>query len=413
MWVKKVNIDIFKRLRNISISPKAINVIIGKNNVGKTSLLEAIYYSVAKETLSIIKRNYRTKWDMTKTYDKVFALANVHNEKVKVDIGLSDKEKKYFHLYKLKKEECLEEFRKYVISCIEETVKGKIPQRYNILHKTLLKKNKADVSIKKAKQIIKDIIANEKIKPKAIRIEKSNYEKTIFRYSEKILESSLKSLGEINGKILYYMERKNNIEKEIIGKNEKREIFFIKDLEKYRVRLLYSGVPKSRINKIEKYLKQRYFKNLVRFGFDDILFEDETGKEYEISFSHMGDGFQSLVILVDILNKIGGDEKKVLLIEEPENHMHPAYIRELLKLIIDFSKEKKIQFFISTHLDLLEFLFDEELNPDPKYQNYLDKEMNLIRMNELESDIIVEEISRKEGSEQLKKIHMDLRGLSS
>jgi len=53
-------------------------------------------------------------------------------------------------------------------------------------------------------------------------------------------------------------------------------------------------------------------------------------------------------------------------------------------------------------------LLDEE-----KYQNYLDKEMNLIRMNELESDIIVEEISRKEGSEQLKKIHMDLRGLSS
>ena len=46
MKINKIEIDGFKGIGELAIEPKNFNVIIGKNNTSKSSLLEAIAYAI-------------------------------------------------------------------------------------------------------------------------------------------------------------------------------------------------------------------------------------------------------------------------------------------------------------------------------------------------------------------------------
>ena len=102
-------------------------------------------------------------------------------------------------------------------------------------------------------------------------------------------------------------------------------------------------------------------------------------------------------------------ETKIVLIEEPENHMHPAYIKELIRQIIDFSMVNNIQFFITTHnSDILDIVTNGLI--EPQYQEYLSKELNIIRLDCLDDDIMVQELNRADALEELEDLKTDLRG---
>ena len=44
--LEKIEIENFRNIKNLSFEPKRINLILGPNNVGKTTLLEAILISL-------------------------------------------------------------------------------------------------------------------------------------------------------------------------------------------------------------------------------------------------------------------------------------------------------------------------------------------------------------------------------
>ena len=135
------------------------------------------------------------------------------------------------------------------------------------------------------------------------------------------------------------------------------------------------------------------FKNLVRVDANSLLFE-EDGREYEIPFSSMGEGFKAITGLIATIE----EEHKIVLMEEPESRMHPAYVKELLSHVITLAKTSQIQFFISTH----------RLEPD--HQRYLDEELNLIRLENFEKDVIAAQTDRKDSKKALIEVQMDLRG---
>ena len=184
--------------------------------------------------------------------------------------------------------------------------------------------------------------------------------------------------------------------------NNEKTLTFIKKLI---VKDKLSSLNKSKINEIENYIKtKKILENLERFDIDKLLFKNNV-KEYEIPFSFMGDGFKALIGLIVQMTK----EAKIVLIEEPENHMHPAYIKEIVQQIINLSIENDIQFFITTHnSDILDIVSTDVL--EQRHQEYLSKELNLIRLDFLNEDIAVQELNQKETLEELEDLKLDLRG---
>lgn len=139
------------------------------------------------------------------------------------------------------------------------------------------------------------------------------------------------------------------------------------------------------------------------FDFDVLVFEEE-GDRYQVPYSFMGDGFKTIV---GILWEFVGEDKMhdVVLMEEPENHMHPGYIGELVPFLSEVARDEDIQLFITTHnIDFISEFLDEA--PE-SMEKFLKEEFNLIQMTETIPKIF----DYKDAKEQVKELKLDLRGI--
>lgn len=160
--------------------------------------------------------------------------------------------------------------------------------------------------------------------------------------------------------------------------------------------------------KIEEILKSDIIlPNLKRFDFTELVFDTVNGTK-TVKFSMMGEGFQTLVAILAIL-KSNENSKSVILLEEPEIHMHPGYVTELVKYISQISSSLKIQLFITTHSsDLIQSLFNQE---QPQIQEFLRRNLVLLRLNKSKDSIIGERMTYKEAKESVYDLELDLRGI--
>ena len=102
--------------------------------------------------------------------------------------------------------------------------------------------------------------------------------------------------------------------------------------------------------------------------------------------------------------------KPVILIEEPEVHMHPGYIIEFVRYLINFSINNDIQFFITTHSeDLINNFLSAEINE--KLQNTLKKELKIIRLTNANGENIVDTMNYEDAFENINTLYLDLRGI--
>ena len=244
----------------------------------------------------------------------------------------------------------------------------------------------------------------------SIAIETNDKRKIL--YDSRILGSLPRSLMDLDRLLDYFNYFKMRVRKRGDPDLDKTgtPIAFIRDLMDESSKARRHDVSKSIINKVQEYLKGNHFKNLVRFDFDRLLFK-RGDKEYEIPYSSMGAGFQSLVALMSLIR----GKNKIVLIEEPENHMHPAYMKGLVSNVISLSKDEHVQFFITTHSsDILDLLATDD-RLEPECRSYLDRELNLVRLEHLYPDergIVAKSLGREAAKKSLEQINMDLRGLS-
>jgi len=128
-----------------------------------------------------------------------------------------------------------------------------------------------------------------------------------------------------------------------------------------------------------------------------------TIRNEQLALFTQGEGFLSLV---NFLFLITLSKNKILLVEEPEISLHPRYLDLIAKLIVDHSKDT--QFFLTTHNhELLDYIMEWS-----KQQNKLDK-VNIIRTHyrkDLE-EIDIEEIDGTNANAKLEQIKIDLRGI--
>jgi AAA15 family ATPase/GTPase len=94
------------------------------------------------------------------------------------------------------------------------------------------------------------------------------------------------------------------------------------------------------------------FEKLIEEG---ILYKKDN-ESYWLPYGHYGEGV--LVFLNLVYNMIKA-KNKILLIEEPENHLHPGYLKIIVEQIFLLSKKYNVQIFMTSHsYDLIQETID-------------------------------------------------------
>lgn len=157
------------------------------------------------------------------------------------------------------------------------------------------------------------------------------------------------------------------------------------------------------LTEIEDFLTQEgIIDNLKNFNLDVLVFEEDDNR-YQIPYEFMGDGFKSIVGLLWEMKR-QGERSDVILLEEPENHMHPGYIRTLVHFLTQIAKKEEAQFFITTHnIDFISEFFEIE----GEEKDYLQENLQLIQVQKELAQVLNYDMAKQD----LDDLHLDLRGL--
>ena len=411
MNIKEVEIENFKCIDHMKFKPKKINLIVGKNNTGKTSLLEALCISRNPEHINNIR------------HKRYLIGTNEETSKIKCQVNGS---KTITELKKPNTKDILIGLRDVIINSLKS------------LHKSV-KIDFTDSKEGKTNSILEEKLDGELISSLedgsiSISIPINNKRHTFLTFEpgnksvrktinlvEKIFQEintkkELSSLGKEFISLFYYYIESPLIRfstlyslKEQTKKSQKQEIILIDEFG-VPPRDVVSEKEAVKIKEIEDFIKsENLLDNLDRFDLDYIIFK-KNKKKNTIPFRFMGGGFKTLI---GILWRISGEEieNKILLMEEPGRGMHPGYIKELIEIIVKFSKEKNVQFFITTHnTDFIDLFLDEDRNE--KHKQFLKDNFSILRMGRAKDDFVIPDyMDYKEAKESKDELQLDLRGI--
>jgi len=419
MQINKIKIDNFKGISSIEFRPKKINLIVGRNNTGKTTLLESVYLLFNPNEIKEIYPKYTS--EIIKSGSRYSEIAaTLFRKKTKISLKIMKPER----------EEAIRAFEEYLIKTFED----------------VLKKNKIEISEKLKEELEKRIqewttpeLISYVSKTSLFLIENNNKKKEVYSLNHRgesrqileIVEKSIKYLKSIpilksNRNILHNLDEvKYQFLFEMLEAGEylhtdvdfsSRNVFLVKNLLealKYRFKEAEdSQQKKKKILDMEFDIEpiiKRYIlvENFERFEFDYVRFKDKS----LVPFSFLGDGFKTIVSLLCYCVSLKNINGKIILLDEPEIHMHPGYVKELVKFIVKFSREKNIQFFISTHsMDIIDIFLDADIF-SKEDREYLENELLVLRMDKI-GDQNLSEWLNYEGAKNTKdELLLDLRGI--
>jgi len=165
------------------------------------------------------------------------------------------------------------------------------------------------------------------------------------------------------------------------------------------------GDAPVRVDNVGDFLRDKeILDDLKTFTLDNLIFDPEDGEKYSVPFEQMGEGFQAIVAFLWEL--LDDDLPEVLFLEEPTTHMHPGYIREVVYFLIQLAMEENVQLFVTTHSnDFLNDLFTENLRDEEVA--FLEEEFKLFQMQ----DGGAKTLDYREAEHSLEELMLDLRGL--
>ncbi|MCK4795913.1 MAG: AAA family ATPase [Spirochaetes bacterium] len=399
MKINKITINDFKGIDTLEFKPKMINLIVGKNNTGKTSLLEAIDLLFNSEKI----RDNKYMNDLININSESFSeiIANLGDgNKLQLQLKKSDYQELniefknlIFESFKLsmnfKKIKFTEKMEQALESALNDFLDKEI---HSILSKqslTLVKNAEKKVLFSDSEEFSRVLIDTSKYLFKNLKLE-----------NKVILDNDYSLFLKV------YSSRLLNIKQEI---NEK-EVVFIKEL-KHIAKDDKTSEDTLKIHKIDNYLKKnKLINNLERFNLPRLIFKSKNNLLGTIPYEFMGDGFKVIVGLLWHLSS-KNIKRKIILIEEPEKYTHPGYVKELVKYLIKFSRDENIQFFITSHsIDFIEFFLDEDIITSDD-RKYLKKELRILRLEKLENNILPESLDYNGAKSNKEDLLLDLRGV--
>lgn len=411
MNLQEVEIENYKGISNLKFNPKKLNLVIGKNNTSKTSVIEAIDLLFNNEEIENRHMN---------SYFNIYSKEKVIKISSKVD---GKKEK--IELREARESDIISAFRKDLINNFLENLRKKSNQKFgDLLIKELEKVIEKGIDQNLRTFLIKNsLILNKDNKEEVYYgiydftlVEK--IEELIDSLSEYILERLPEDSKKEYNKYLRYASEKTLfstrgiLSERMKTKKEKSVLYIDEDSLITDLRKSFAQrkpEDSEKLHKVKKIIKEKkLIENFEDLDFDNVLFSTSAGTTKAHSFMFLGDGIQSIIgFLWKFLDKI---DNKIVLFDEPETHMHPGYLKQLINFIIDFSQEMNIQFFIVTHSpDFLDIIFSEDL--EKERIDYIKSELNILKMDKINEETGAECFNYKEAKETREKLYMDLRGV--
>ncbi|MFB6186843.1 MAG: AAA family ATPase [Halobacteriaceae archaeon] len=399
-WLNEFKVKSFKGLNHLDLEFGSINLITGRNNTGKTSLLEAISLYFQPERVRHFRGDINTLININSQKCKIQGIADIDREKLVLRPPEESEQPELFHqgLSKI----IDSSLRRTDFAHPEEKDSQEVAE---VLATTLQKHWDNDL-----KEFIDQFLVIETDEEKYTILENSAEINNLLTEYDDLLRNTLEEELDIE------IEAEEDV---FGGRTPLLHLSFLEDspeskgslssintsnLDQLRRHRQRGEKDAIKIDDIEDYLKEKNLvENLKSFDLEKIVLEHDGEKE-QIPFRFMGSGFQSIVMILWELFDERADDA-VVLMEEPENHMHPGYIEHLVKFLIKAAIEDDLQLFITTHdLDFIREFFDASL--ETQEEEFLESQFKLFQMG----DNMVEQFSYNAAEEHLKNLKIDLRG---
>ncbi|MHA1232106.1 MAG: AAA family ATPase [Candidatus Helarchaeota archaeon] len=423
--INSLRIKNYRCLNNFYMEDiKPITIFVGRNNVGKSAILEAIslvysgnfawYDAFNKDILNrIIKKRGGIK------FSELMINLNSDNCEISASTSESDSENKYnMNLFITKKfGEFIERINDDELSEIINEFKNSLIYFENHIKNILEKKVNFSSYEKKSKfekiTSIFNSLYNEHVENfKVYLIFRNNLNKTHsfgFIGKSKFISSLVKKINQIYkelvgaNKFFYPLiyRRIDDIFKVSSKNKENSNILFLDGFSTFLIEKIYDTLIENK--KISGLL------NILKRNFDFIVDLRKTDKglmvlikdsDKSLNLGSFGDGFINQLLLLSLIASLNNG---ILLLEEPENKLHPGYMGILSSEIINSIERYNIQYFISTHsLEFIQFLLEN--NPDV---------IKIVRLYKIDNEFEIdyEILDGYEALEDLNVLRLDLRGI--
>jgi AAA15 family ATPase/GTPase len=329
MRIRNLTIKNFRGIPNLEIEDfRGINLILGKNNASKTSILEAIFMLIGISNPELVLRVNSFR-NLILIEDEDFRL---------VFFNLNYKNEPEFKAVFDENDEARELVIKPITT--NQNSKRKL-QKYS-------KDNLLDINFDTS-------FSEEKVNGLTFKFSIKQYQKQKKEYESKITFE--KGSFTINEDKKYKQEIRGVFISPQIGISLNLE----KELEELIITKQYKSIIQV-LKKIDSSIED------IAFGTNKMIYID-IGIERLVPINIIGDGIRRLLsILLSISNAKNG----ILLIDEIDNGLHFSTLKVLWSAIIEASKEFNVQLVVTTHnQEVLKYL--KEVLEEDAYKDYQDE----------------------------------------
>ncbi|MBR4730089.1 MAG: AAA family ATPase [Prevotella sp.] len=333
----KISVKDFRAIHSADIDLNGITVIAGVNGSGKSTLSKLLY----------------TIFDKVKTLDDVYW--NVFYSEI---LSIEEVCQQIFDTLKPT------DFN-YLFGTTVEEMRGNIQKAISLLADSISQEEK----IKRLQSIIKYNLGIEIKSKEDLNLIMEAFEKAVARYEERKKNRPFKELG---NEIASDFMDDNIVDK--VSVSEYGYTFFGLGVESVpllhsvkfctyidtpkKLEIPYSYSEWDYINsqkdatynqEISKYLSDNILKGETSYSeqWKGLVYQRKDGQTFHLSES--ATGVQAFAFLQLLLKKGLINDRSLIIIDEPEAHLHPQWIVEYAKVLVELNKKTKARFFIATH----------------------------------------------------------------
>lgn len=183
---------------------------------------------------------------------------------------------------------------------------------------------------------------------------------------------------------------------------------YVKDFRRRQRAITDSKDSKRALRRVEEALQETIQPGLDRIYVDQSGVTEVGFDSGEIiDFGLLGDGLKSLIVLLHQVYT-NSERHDIILLDEPGTHMHAGYVHEFVRLLAVYAREADAQFFISTHnRDIIEAFLDT----DDELSGFLADAFTLTRLEHFNDSIIASQEAYESAETSYHDVLLDLRGI--